>query len=72
MLERLDFGTENEALRIAHALDGGQHVFADALVLSAQVQERNGEGNGPGRGVSERWETGFHGIKILAGAVAKS
>jgi hypothetical protein len=54
-LERLNLRTENEALRIAHPRDGGQHVFADAIVLAAQVEQRNGERdgkwNGRGRGV---------------------
>src|ERR1035437_9355666 len=57
-LERLDFGTKNKALRIAHTRDGGQHVFADALVLAPQVKEWNGErtgaSNGLWRGVSCR------------------
>ncbi len=44
-LERLDLRTENEALRIAHARDGGQHVLADSIILAAQVQERDGERN---------------------------
>jgi hypothetical protein len=30
-------------LRIAHARDRAQYVFADAIVLAAQVEERNGE-----------------------------
>jgi hypothetical protein len=46
-------------LRIAHTRDGGQHVFADALVLAAQVKEwdgeRNGASNGLRRGVSCRF-----------------
>src|ERR1019366_8621223 len=50
-LERLDFWTKNEALRIAHTRDGGQHVFADALVLAAQVKEWDGERNGASNGL---------------------
>src|SRR5712692_3600544 len=45
-LKRLDLGTENEALRIAHTRDGGQHFFADAIVLPSQVKQRNGLGRG--------------------------
>src|SRR6266849_7305867 len=45
-LKRLDLGTENEALRIAHTRDGGQHFFADAIVLASQVKQRNGLGRG--------------------------
>ena len=40
-LHGLDLGAENETLRIAHASDGGEHFFADAVVLAAQVQQRN-------------------------------
>jgi len=42
--ERLDLGTENEALRIAHARDGRQRFLAQALVLSAQVKQRDRRG----------------------------
>jgi hypothetical protein len=45
-------------LRIAYASDGGQHLGAEAIVLAAQVQERNSEWNsernGLGRGVCWR------------------
>ena len=51
-LERLNLRTENEALRIAHARDGSQHVFADAIVLAAQVQQRDGERDSERNGLS--------------------
>jgi hypothetical protein len=49
-------------LRVADASDGGQHLGAKAIVLAAQVQERNSEWNsernsewnGLGRGVCWR------------------
>src|ERR1039458_2101069 len=57
-LERFNLRTEDEALRIAYASDGGQHLGAEAIVLAAQVQERNSERNsernGLGRGVCWR------------------
>jgi hypothetical protein len=56
MLERFDLGTENEALRIAYARDRGQHIFADAIVLAAQVKQRNRLGQ-------------FHLNEILAGRI---
>lgn len=37
-LERLDLRPKNEVLRIAHARDRGQHLFADALILPLQVE----------------------------------
>src|SRR5208283_1068323 len=43
-LERFDLRTKDEALRIAHARDGGQHFCTDAIVLAAQVKQRNGLG----------------------------
>jgi hypothetical protein len=43
-------------LRIAHARDGRQHVRAEAIVLAAQVKQRNGLGRG-----GAWWRrTGFH------------
>ncbi len=61
-LQRFDLRTEDEALRVADASDGGQHLGAKAIVLAAQVQERNSEWNsernsewnGLGRGVCWR------------------
>src|SRR5580765_7339839 len=39
--ERLNLRAENEDLRVAHARNGRQHLLADALVLTAQVEERD-------------------------------
>jgi len=43
-LQRLDFRTKNETLRIAYARDGRQHFFANAIILAAQVKQWNRPG----------------------------
>lgn len=41
-LEGLDFRTENESLGVADASDRGQNLVAKAIVLAAQIEERDG------------------------------
>ena len=44
-LERLDFGPQDEALAVADAGDGRQHLVADRTVLRLEVEERHRRSN---------------------------
>lgn len=66
-LERLDLRSKDEVLRIAHARDGSQYLFADGVILPLQVEEWNRLWRGVGRSGSRRCCARFHVIAILAG-----
>ena len=66
-LEAVDFWPEDEALRVAHTGDGGEHIVAKRRELGLQVQERHVERPSHcGRGAPGGIEGRRHKLRILS------